>query len=123
MIAFCNYTALAAGVPFLHPYLNKDDVLVLPPGLGENFAVAGSTALSAYALAKKNISSPVTNSSLHVQLDWMSTHFNKTCGNNFSLVLAASLLIYVMNNIYNYTLIFTSLFFLSLMLDRLCEEA
>ncbi|KAF5454104.1 hypothetical protein F2P56_023792 [Juglans regia] len=72
--------ALAVGVPFLHPYLNKDALFL--PCLGENFAVAGSTALSTNALAKKNILSPVTNSSLDVQLDWMSSHFNIACFND-----------------------------------------
>lgn len=51
-------------------------------GYGENFAVAGSTALPTYVLAEKNISSPITNSSLSVQLDWMFSHFNGICFND-----------------------------------------
>ncbi|KAL7130757.1 hypothetical protein ABFS83_13G155700 [Erythranthe nasuta] len=46
---------------------------------GVNFAVAGSTALPTEVLATKYmISSPVTNSSLDVQLDWMSDYFSST---------------------------------------------
>ena len=76
---FFNFTALAAGIPFLPPYLDHDKSIFR--GWGKNFAVAGSTALSNDLLAKMNISSPFTSSYLNVQLDWMSTYFNGICHN------------------------------------------
>lgn len=72
-----KFTAQAAGIPFLDPYLNRDALFFR--GRGENFAVAGSTALPTDVLAEKNISSPLTGSSLTVQLDWMLSHFNGIC--------------------------------------------
>ncbi|CAL5330179.1 unnamed protein product [Camellia sinensis] len=71
-----DYIAMAAGLPFLNPYKNTDDADFRH---GVNFSVAGSTALPTEILASENILSPVTNSSLSVQLGWMSTHFNSTC--------------------------------------------
>ncbi|CAA2980087.1 Hypothetical predicted protein [Olea europaea subsp. europaea] len=41
----------------------------------------GSTALPLETLAANNILSPVTSSSLDVQLDWMHSYFNSTCTN------------------------------------------
>ncbi|KAL3614831.1 hypothetical protein CASFOL_040492 [Castilleja foliolosa] len=70
-----DYIAIAAGLPFLNPY--KDIHGDFRNGV--NFAVAGSTALPSEVLAGKHISSPVTNSSLNVQLDWLSSHLNSTC--------------------------------------------
>ncbi|KAK9291715.1 hypothetical protein L1049_019664 [Liquidambar formosana] len=70
-----DYVALAAGLPFLNPYRNIDADF----SHGVNFAVAGSTALKTSVLAGMNIFSPVTNTSLDVQLDLMFTHFNSTC--------------------------------------------
>ncbi|KAI8548110.1 hypothetical protein RHMOL_Rhmol07G0247000 [Rhododendron molle] len=71
-----DFIAHASGLPFLNPpYLNKDANFTH----AVNFAVAGATALPAKVLAKKNIADPVTNSSLPLQLDWMSKHFNSTC--------------------------------------------
>ncbi|KAL6964714.1 acetylajmaline esterase [Sarracenia purpurea var. burkii] len=85
-----DYIAMAAGLPFLNPYKNVDADFKH----GVNFAVAGSTALPMETLASKNISSPVTGSSLTVQLDWMSTHFNSICytereigGNDYNYAL------------------------------------
>ncbi|XP_035546647.1 acetylajmalan esterase-like [Juglans regia] len=75
---------LVVGAPFLYPNLKKD-VLFLPR-LGENFVVVGSTSLSTNTLQKKNILFPVTNSSLDVQLDWMSSHFNAACLNDQNCV-------------------------------------
>ncbi|XP_009765905.1 GDSL esterase/lipase At5g03980-like isoform X2 [Nicotiana sylvestris] len=43
-----------------------------------DFIVAGATALSTENLAEEKIVNSVTNSSLSVQLDWMSTHFKST---------------------------------------------
>ncbi|KAA8536780.1 hypothetical protein F0562_029258 [Nyssa sinensis] len=73
-----DYFALAAGLPFLNPYKNSDANFKH----GANFAVAGSTALPTRTLANKSILSPVTNSSLHVQLNWMHTYFDSVCHNN-----------------------------------------
>ncbi|PIN18142.1 Chlorogenate--glucarate O-hydroxycinnamoyltransferase [Handroanthus impetiginosus] len=70
-----DYIAMAAGLPLLPPY--KD--IEADFSFGVNFAVAGSTALPTEVLSAKHIFSPVTNSSLNVQLDWMSTHFNSIC--------------------------------------------
>ncbi|KAK9292285.1 hypothetical protein L1049_020249 [Liquidambar formosana] len=70
-----DYLALAAGLPFLNPYQNIDADF----RHGVNFAVAGSTALTTSVLADMNILSPVTNSSLNVQLDSMFSHFNSVC--------------------------------------------
>ncbi|XP_059654414.1 GDSL esterase/lipase At5g03980-like [Cornus florida] len=70
-----DYLAMAAGLPLLNPFKNTDAIF----RHGANFAVAGSTALPTEILAVKNISSPVTGSSLSVQLDWMFTHFNSIC--------------------------------------------
>ncbi|KAG2695648.1 hypothetical protein I3760_07G022100 [Carya illinoinensis] len=74
--------------------------------IGENFAVAGSTALSTNALAKKNILSPVTNSSLDVQLDWMSSHFNAACLNDQDCVKKHNKALFMVGEIggndYNY---------------------
>ena len=76
---FFNFTALAAGIPFLPPYLDQDTLNFR--GHGKNFAVAGSTASPKNLPAKTNISISVTRSSLNVQLDWMSTYMNRICHN------------------------------------------
>ncbi|KAK2971811.1 hypothetical protein RJ640_009720 [Escallonia rubra] len=73
-----DYIALAAGLPLLNPYENAGANF----RHGVNFAVAGSTALSFQALADKGIASPVTNSSLDIQLDWMSRHLSSICHSN-----------------------------------------
>ncbi|GFY89001.1 GDSL-like Lipase/Acylhydrolase superfamily protein [Actinidia rufa] len=70
-----DYLAIALGLPLLNPYKMTDADF----RHGVNFAVAGSTALPVEFLTKKNISSPATNSSLSVQLDWMLTHFDSLC--------------------------------------------
>lgn len=66
---------MAAGLPFLNAYKNTATDF----SHGANFAVVGSTALPVRVLAAKNVLSPVTPSSLSVQLEWMSTHFNSIC--------------------------------------------
>lgn len=71
----CTFTARSAGLPLLNAYKNTGADFKH----GVDFAVAGSTALPVDTLADQNILSPVTTSSLGVQLDWMSTHFNSTC--------------------------------------------
>ncbi|KAL3851123.1 hypothetical protein ACJIZ3_013005 [Penstemon smallii] len=73
-----DYIAMAAGLPFLQAYKNIEADF----RHGVNFAVAGSTALPSEVLANKHIFSPVTTSSLNVQLDWMSSHFNSICLND-----------------------------------------
>ncbi|KAL2245212.1 UNVERIFIED_CONTAM: Acetylajmalan esterase [Sesamum indicum] len=74
-----DYIAIAAGLPFLPPYKNLD---AADFEHGVNFAVAGSTALPSQVLAAQHIFSPVTTSSLNVQLDWMFTHFSSICLNS-----------------------------------------
>ncbi|KAM7478632.1 hypothetical protein LguiA_026845 [Lonicera macranthoides] len=66
---------IASGLPLLNPYkkVNADF------RHGVNFAVAAATALPVDILADKKILSSITNSSLNVQLDWMSTYFNSIC--------------------------------------------
>ena len=76
---FYNFTAQAAGLPFLPPYLDRDTSV--NGSHGENFAVAGAAALPTEVLLEKNISVIATNSSLKVQLDWMSTYFSGICLN------------------------------------------
>ncbi|XP_073136826.1 GDSL esterase/lipase At5g03980-like [Henckelia pumila] len=70
-----DYIAMAAGLPLLQPYKNTTANFEH----GANFAVAGSTALSTPVLANKKILNPVTNSSLDIQLDWMTSHFDSVC--------------------------------------------
>ncbi|KAJ8529493.1 hypothetical protein K7X08_036328 [Anisodus acutangulus] len=69
-----DFIALGSGLPLLSPY--KDQSANFRNGA--NFAVAGATALSAEVLAEKKIAMSFTNSSLSVQLDWMSSHFQTT---------------------------------------------
>ncbi|XP_069144781.1 acetylajmalan esterase-like [Solanum lycopersicum] len=66
-----DFIARESGLPFLNPF--KDENADFSHGV--NFAVAGATALSVESLAEKNISMSFTNSSLSVQLRWMSSHF------------------------------------------------
>ncbi|KAK6133048.1 hypothetical protein DH2020_033203 [Rehmannia glutinosa] len=73
-----DYIAMAAGLPFLPPYKDVNGDF----RHGVNFAVTGSTALPSKVLASKHIFSMYTNSSLNVQLDWMSSHFNSICTNH-----------------------------------------
>ncbi|KAG5541586.1 hypothetical protein RHGRI_021427 [Rhododendron griersonianum] len=63
-----DFIAQASGLPFLNPYLEKDADFKH----GVNFAVAGAAALTTEDLAKMNVIDTLTNSSLAVQLDWMS---------------------------------------------------
>lgn len=66
---------MAVGLPFLNAYKNNASDF----SHGVNFAVVGATAQPVQALAEKNITSPVTPSSLSVQLEWMTAHFNSIC--------------------------------------------
>ncbi|KAL2895765.1 hypothetical protein RDABS01_000763 [Bienertia sinuspersici] len=67
-------------LPYLDAYLNKEGNFTH----GVNFAVAGSTALSTPTLAAQGIISPITNSSLGVQLQWFKSHLQSTCSTNSS---------------------------------------
>ncbi|EOY13345.1 SGNH hydrolase-type esterase superfamily protein, putative [Theobroma cacao] len=69
---------MSAGIPFLDAYLNER----ASHSSGVSFAVAGATALPVEILAKRSIIALVTKSSLSIQLDWMSKHFNETCRND-----------------------------------------
>ncbi|KAL2895788.1 hypothetical protein RDABS01_000786 [Bienertia sinuspersici] len=69
-------------LPYLDAYLNKDGNFTH----GVNFAVAGSTALSTPTLAAQGIMSPITNSSLGVQLQWFKSHLQSTCSINSSVI-------------------------------------
>ena len=62
----------------LNPYLDQHANFTY----GVNFAVAGSTALDTSTLRAKGIISPVTNSSLFVQLNWFKSHLRSLCGDN-----------------------------------------
>ncbi|XP_057772908.1 acetylajmalan esterase-like [Salvia miltiorrhiza] len=66
-----DYFAMDAGLPLLPPFKKYDADF----SHGVNFAVVGATALPWDALAALNISSPVTNTSLSVQLDSLSAYF------------------------------------------------
>ncbi|KAK4339625.1 hypothetical protein RND71_041087 [Anisodus tanguticus] len=71
-----DFIALESGLPLLNPYKLQSANF----RHGANFAVAGATALPNEILAnKKIVNSALTNSSLSVQLDWMSSHFHTTC--------------------------------------------
>ncbi|XP_057962358.1 GDSL esterase/lipase At5g03980-like [Malania oleifera] len=91
-----DYLALAAGLPFVNPYMNRDANF----GHGVNFAVAGSTALPTDVLAQNGIVSLVTNTSLHVQLHSMLSHFNSICSNQRALFMVGE----TGGNDYNYAL-------------------
>ncbi|KAJ4962104.1 hypothetical protein NE237_022014 [Protea cynaroides] len=83
-----DYFALSLRLPLLNPYLEKDADFTH----GVNFAVAGSTALDTSFLAENNIGSPVTNSSLFVQLDWLKSHLTSICSTEKALSLRLPLL-------------------------------
>ena len=75
------FTAKSAGAPFLGAYLNLISTFSGGGGGGVNFAVGGATALPVNVLAQRNIFALSTNSSLSVQLDWMTSYFNRLCNN------------------------------------------
>ncbi|XP_074272900.1 GDSL esterase/lipase At5g03980-like [Silene latifolia] len=90
--------------PLLNPYLAKGDDF----SQGVNFAVAGSTALDSDTLHSKGIISPVTTSSLNVQLDWFKTHLDTICDDALDCwdKLSRSLvLIETGGNDYNYAML------------------
>ncbi|KAL3349573.1 hypothetical protein AABB24_022608 [Solanum stoloniferum] len=70
-----DFIALESGLPLLKPY--KDTSAHFKHGV--NFAVAGCTGISTEIMAENKIfNTAFTNSSLTVQLDWMSSHFQTT---------------------------------------------
>ncbi|KAL2923915.1 hypothetical protein RDABS01_015406 [Bienertia sinuspersici] len=87
-------------LPLLSPYLNKQGNFKH----GVNFAVAGSTALDADALAAKGATSPVTNSSLSVQLNWFKSHLHSIC-QNISVRKSLVIMGEIGGNDYNYALL------------------
>lgn len=76
MINYICSTGCGSSIILLLPPLKKSDADF---SHGINFAVAGSTALPWEALAALDISSQITNSSLSLQLDWMSSYFHTLC--------------------------------------------
>lgn len=66
-----DFIARESGLPLLNPYKDRKANF----SHGANFAVAGATALSIEYLTRKKIAMSFTNSSLSVQIDWMSSHF------------------------------------------------
>ncbi|KAL1824395.1 hypothetical protein ACET3Z_011173 [Daucus carota] len=70
-----DYVASAAGLPLLNPYEDTNADFTY----GINFAVVGATALSVETLARKNIFGARTNSTLDVQLSWMSRYLSSYC--------------------------------------------
>ncbi|XP_016438333.2 acetylajmalan esterase 2 [Nicotiana tabacum] len=69
-----DFIALESGLPLLNPI--KDQTADFRHGA--DFAVAGATALPSEILENMKMVNPSTNSSLSVQLDWMSSHFENT---------------------------------------------
>ncbi|KAF9587437.1 hypothetical protein IFM89_002618 [Coptis chinensis] len=69
---------LELGLPTPNPYLEPGEPAV-SFNHGVNFAVAGSTSLNTSVLLQNGILSPVTNSSLLVQLDWFLAHYQNLC--------------------------------------------
>ncbi|KAL3832901.1 hypothetical protein ACJIZ3_007637 [Penstemon smallii] len=82
-----DYIAIAAGLPFVDPYKNTKSYFKK----GSNYATAGATALPTGMLSSKNISSPLTTTSLDVQLDYMFTHFNSICFKDCTELLKTAL--------------------------------
>ncbi|KAM3219094.1 GDSL esterase/lipase [Capsicum annuum] len=98
-----DFIALESGLPLLNPYK-------LPSANfkhGANFAVASATALSTEIMAEKKIFNPMTNNSLNVQLDWMSSHFETTCFPDCPKKLKKSLILLgeIGGNEFNYGLL------------------
>ncbi|KAL8028870.1 hypothetical protein ABFX02_14G189800 [Erythranthe guttata] len=98
-----DYIAAASGLAFINPYKNREAEFKN----GDNFATAGATALPTQFLQSKNISSPITTTSLDVQLDLMFTHFNSICLTDCIQLLKNSLFIVgeIGMNDYSYALL------------------
>ncbi|CAO2839193.1 unnamed protein product [Amaranthus hypochondriacus] len=72
-----DYFAMYFNLPFLSPYLARGSDF----SKGANFAVAGATALDASALGARNITLPLTNTSLSRQLQWFKSLLHSTFSN------------------------------------------
>nr|XP_016511139.1 PREDICTED: acetylajmalan esterase-like isoform X1 [Nicotiana tabacum] len=98
-----DFIALECGLPLLNPYKDQNGNFTH----GANFAVAGATALPAEIMAEKKISNSLTNSSLNVQLDWMSSHFKSACSTECSEDLKKALFLVgeIGGNEFNYGLL------------------
>lgn len=68
---------MECGLPLLNPSLEENADF----SHGVNFAVSGATALSAEYLISRDIAMSFTNSSLSVQMRWMSSYFKSVCSN------------------------------------------
>ncbi|CAN4090840.1 unnamed protein product [Withania somnifera] len=97
-----DFIAVESGLPLLNPYKYQNANF----SHGANFAVAGTTALSAEFLIDKNIAMSFTNSSLSEQLDWMDSHFRSTCFSDCRKNLKSSLFLVgeIGGNDFNYGL-------------------
>lgn len=72
-----DYFAMYFHLPLLNPYLAKGSDFTY----GANFAVAGATALDVSALAARNVSLPLTQSTLAMQLRWFKFLLHSTFSN------------------------------------------
>ncbi|KAI5650646.1 hypothetical protein M9H77_36651 [Catharanthus roseus] len=70
-----DFIARALRLPLLEPFLKRGASV----SQGVNFAVAGSTALDTSYFLARNISVPVTNSPLRMQLEWFQRHLSSVC--------------------------------------------
>ncbi|XP_043717237.1 GDSL esterase/lipase At5g03980-like isoform X2 [Telopea speciosissima] len=95
-----DYIAMSLRLPLLNPYLAKDSDF----SHGVNFAVAGSTALDSSFLAENDINSPITNSSLSIQLNWLKSHLKSICHTDCEEKLTRSIFFVgeIGGNDYNY---------------------
>ncbi|XP_055816756.1 acetylajmalan esterase-like [Solanum dulcamara] len=83
-----DFLALECGLPLLNPWEDENADF----SHGVNYAVSGATALSAEYLAENNfLNIGCTNSSLSVQLDWMSSHLLNICSSDCPEKLNTSL--------------------------------
>ncbi|TVU29367.1 hypothetical protein EJB05_20931 [Eragrostis curvula] len=102
-----DFLAKDLGLPLLNPYLDKSADFTH----GVNFAVAGATALSTAALAKKGIAIALTNSSLDVQLKWFKDFMTSTTNSTQEIreKLSSSLVMLgeIGGNDYNYAFLQT----------------
>ncbi|XP_049407221.1 acetylajmalan esterase-like [Solanum stenotomum] len=95
-----DFIARESGLPFLNPFKDRNADF----SHGVNFAVAGATALSVESLAEKNIAVSFTNSTLSVQLHWMSSHFKSISSPEEKLKKSLFLVGEIGGNDFNYGL-------------------
>ncbi|KAL5723661.1 acetylajmaline esterase [Ranunculus cassubicifolius] len=102
-----DFIAEALGVPLLEPYLAVKYITNNPNShCGVNFAVAGATALDTGELLEQKIISPLTGSSLSVQLKWFDNYLSPICSTNCSNEIKRALFMVgeTGGNDYNYAL-------------------